>query len=215
METENIHIKQLLKRNAELTGLKEQIEKAADAIISSYENGGKLLACGNGGSSSDSDHIVGELMKSFEGRRPLNAALKNKLEQVGGDRGTYLAENLQQGLPAISLTAHTALTTAVANDIDAEVIFAQQVTGYGVAGDILVGMSTSGNSQNVIDAILVAKAKGMVTIGLTGEAGGKMKELCDILINVPEKRTAYVQEFHLPVYHTLCLMIEDHFFKKD
>ena len=215
MSKENIHIKQLLKRNPELTGLKAEIEKAAQAIIKSYENGGKLLACGNGGSSSDSDHIVGELMKSFEGRRPLNAELKNKLEQVGNERGAYLAENLQQGLPAISLTAHTALTTAVANDIDADVIFAQQVTGYGVAGDILVGMSTSGNSQNVIDAILVAKAKGMVTIGLTGEAGGKLKELCDILINVPERRTAYVQEFHLPVYHTLCLMIEDHFFKKE
>jgi phosphoheptose isomerase len=215
MEKENIHIKQLFKRNPELVGLKTGIEKAAQAIINSYESGGKLLACGNGGSSSDSDHIVGELMKSFEGRRPLNTELKNKLELVGGERGTYLAENLQQGLPAISLTAHTALTTAVANDIDAEVIFAQQVTGYGVSGDILVGMSTSGNSQNVIDAILVAKAKGLVTIGLTGKAGGKMKELCDILINVPEKRTAYVQEFHLPVYHTLCLMIEDHFFRKD
>lgn len=212
---ENIHIKQLLKRNPELVELKAEIEKAAQVIINSYEKGGKLLACGNGGSSSDSDHIVGELMKSFEGKRPLNSEVKNKLVEVGGERGAYLAQNLQQGLPAISLTAHTALTTAVSNDIDAEVIFAQQVTGYGVAGDVLVGMSTSGNSQNVIDAILVAKAKGVITIGFTGETGGKMKELCDVIINVPEKRTAYVQEFHLPVYHTLCLMIEDHFFKKD
>ena len=208
----DIHIEQLLKRNSELTGLKNEIEKAANAIIQSYENGGKLLACGNGGSSSDSDHIVGELMKSFEGKRPLKQELKDKLAEQGGERGVYLAENLQQGLPAISLTAHTALTTAVANDIDADVIFAQQVTGYGKSGDVLIGMSTSGNSQNVIDAIIVAKAKGLVTIGFTGEAGGKMKEICDILINVPERRTAYVQELHLPVYHTLCLIVEQHFF---
>lgn len=208
----NKHIEQLLKRNSELVGIKAEIEKAAQAIIKSYENGGKLLACGNGGSCSDSDHIVGELMKSFEGKRPLKQEVKEKLAEIDGERGKYLADNLQQGLPAISLTAHTALTTAVANDIDADVIFAQQVTGYGNEGDVLIGMSTSGNSQNVIDAILVAKAKGMVTIGFTGELGGKMKDLCDILINVPEKRTAYVQEFHLPVYHTLCLMIEDHFF---
>jgi len=209
---ENIHIEQLLTRNSELTELKVEIERAAKAIIHSYENGGKLLACGNGGSSSDSDHIVGELMKSFEIKRPLKQELKTKLMEQGGERGEYLAENLQQGLPAISLTAHTALTTAVANDIHAEVIFAQQVTGYGNAGDILIGMSTSGNSQNVIDAILVAKAKGLVTIGFTGKAGGKLKDICDILINVPERRTAYVQELHLPVYHTLCLMIETHFF---
>lgn len=208
----NIHIDQLLKRCSELAPLEEQIKKAAKAIILSYEKGGKLLACGNGGSSSDSDHIVGELMKSFEGKRPLNPEVKNKLAKVGGERGAYLAENLQQGLPAISLSAHTALTTAVANDIDAEVIFAQQVTGYGVEGDVLIGMSTSGNSQNVIDALLVAKAKGLVTIGFTGDAGGKMKNICDILINVPQRRTAFIQELHLPVYHTLCLMIEDHFF---
>lgn len=208
----NIHLEQLLKRHNELVPLKEVIQKAANAIINSYENGGKLLACGNGGSSSDADHIVGELMKSFEGKRPLNSRVKQRLLKFGGDRGDYLAEKLQQGLPAISLTAHTSLTTAISNDIDSALIFAQQVAGYGIKGDILIGMSTSGNSQNVIDAILMAKAKGMVTIGFTGESGGKIKELSDILINVPEKRTAYVQELHLPVYHTLCLIIEDFFF---
>lgn len=208
----NIHLEQLLKRHNELVPLKEVIQKAANAIINSYENGGKLLACGNGGSSSDADHIVGELMKSFEGKRPLNPRVKQRLLKFGGDRGDYLAEKLQQGLPAISLTAHTSLTTAISNDIDSALIFAQQVAGYGIKGDILIGMSTSGNSQNVIDAILMAKAKGMVTIGFTGESGGKIKELSDILINVPEKRTAYVQELHLPVYHTLCLIIEDFFF---
>ena len=209
----NKFIELLLKRNSELTGLEVEIEKAGKAIIDSYENGGKLLVCGNGGSASDSDHIVGELMKSFEGKRPVNQTLKTNLSKVAGERGMYLAEKLQQGLPAISLTAHAALTSAVANDIDADVVFAQQITGYGNPGDILIGMSTSGNSQNVIDALIVAKAKGLVTIGLTGKTGGRMKEFCDLLINVPETRTAFVQELHLPVYHTLCMMVEDHFFK--
>ena len=208
----NIHIKQLINRYKNLAELEHTIIKATQAIINSYENGGKLLACGNGGSASDADHIVGELMKSFEGKRPVSNELRNKLLDVSAERGEYLADKLQQGLPAISLSVHSALTTAVANDIDANVVFAQQVTGYGNPGDILIGMSTSGNSQNVIDAIIVAKAKGLLTIGFTGESGGKMKELCDILINVPEKRTAFVQELHLPVYHTLCLIIEEHFF---
>lgn len=208
----NIHIEQLLKRNSKLIELKDKIEEAAKAIINSFENGGKLLACGNGGSSSDADHIVGELMKSFEMKRPVDQELKNSLIKVSSVRGEYLSDKLQQGLPAISLSAHSALTTAVANDIDADIIFAQQVTGYGNKGDILIGISTSGNSQNVIDALIVAKAKGLVTIGLTGESGGKMKDICDILINVPAIRTAYVQELHLPVYHTLCRVVEYHFF---
>lgn len=209
----NLHVQQLTERYSQLADLKDEIDKAGKAIIDSYENGGKLLACGNGGSASDSDHIVGELMKSFEAKRPVNQALKTNLSNVAGERGVYLSEKLQQGLPAISLTAHAALISAVANDIDADVVFAQQVTGYGNSGDILIGMSTSGNSQNVIDALIVAKAKGLITIGLTGGAGGRMKEICDILINVPETRTAFVQELHLPVYHTLCMMVEDHFFK--
>lgn len=211
----NNHLEQLIQRRSELGELKETIQKSADAIISSYENGGQVLVCGNGGSASDADHIVGELMKSFEGKRPLSSTLQEDLRNLDAERGSYLAEKLQQGLPAISLGAHTALTTAVSNDISGDVIFAQQVTGYGRKGDVLIGMSTSGNSQNVIDAILVAKAKGLATIGFTGESGGRMKELCDILINVPQRRTAFVQEYHLPVYHTLCLMIEDHFFKKE
>ena len=207
------HIEELLKRNTVLIGLKNEIEKAAQAIIKSYDNGGKLLVCGNGGSSSDADHIVGELMNKVEMKRPLNKSLKDRLIEQSGERGAYLAENLQQGLPAISLTAHSALTTAVANDIDADVIFAQQVSGYGNTGDILIGISTSGNSQNVIDAMIVAKAKGLITIVLTGESGGKIKDICDILINVPESRTTYVQELHLPVYHTLCLIVEEYFFR--
>ena len=210
----NFFLDELIKRYPQLVPLKGQIGEAAAAIIRSYESGGKLLLCGNGGSCSDSDHIVGELMKGFENKRRISEEFKNKLIESSGDRGVYLAEKLQQALPAISLTAHTALITAVANDTDADLIFAQQVTGYGNAGDIIIGISSSGNSQNVIDALITAKAKDMVVIGLTGETGGKMKAFCDILINVQGRRTAFVQELHLPVYHVLCLMVEHHFFGK-
>jgi len=202
----------LLKRYPLLETVKNEILNAGLFLIECYEKKGKVLVCGNGGSSSDSDHIVGELMKGFEHKRPVDEQFKNKLLEVGGERGRFLSEKLQVGLPAISLTAQTALITAVANDNDASVIFAQQVVGYGNAGDILIAISSSGNSQNVVDAIFVAKAKGLNVIGLTGETGGKMNGLCDILISVPGKRTASVQEFHLPVYHALCVMVESHFF---
>lgn len=208
----DILLEELIGRYPQLVSVINEIQKAADCLINCYQQGGKVLVCGNGGSCSDSDHIVGELMKGFENMRPVGETFKNQLSAIAGERGTYLAGKLQQGLPAISLTAHTALITAVANDTDANLIFAQQVVGYGNAGDILIGISSSGNSQNVVDALITAKAKGMEVIGLTGETGGKMKEFCDILINVSGRRTAFVQELHLPVYHTLCLMIENHFF---
>jgi len=204
----------LIKKYPQLAHIKENISEAAEMLIQCYSTGGKVLVCGNGGSCSDADHIVGELMKGFEKKRPVKSALAEKLAGIGGERGKYLSEKLQQGLPAISLTVHNALITAVANDIDGDLIFAQQVIGYGNPGDILIGLSTSGNSQNVIDAIIAAKAKGMKVIGMTGETGGKMKPFCDVLIPVPETRTLSVQELHLPVYHTLCLMIENHFFEK-
>ena len=206
-------INKLIERYECLDFLKPVIEKATEAIINSYAQGGKLLVCGNGGSAADADHIVGELMKSFERKRPVNQKLKSGLENVDASRGEYLADNLQQGLPAISLNAHSGLISAVANDIDADIVYAQQVTAYGNGGDILIGISTSGNSQNVIDALIVAKAKGLITIGLSGKTGGKMKAYCDFLINVPETRTAYVQELHLPVYHTICMVVEDYFFR--
>ena len=203
---------QLCERFPTLTTVKPAIDEACDQLIACYEQGGKVLVCGNGGSSSDSDHIVGELMKSFEMKRAIAQKLQEKLTAISPDRGSYLAQHLQQGLPAISLTAHTALITATANDIHADVIFAQQVIGYGRPNDILIAISSSGNSRNVLDACIVAKAMNLKVIGLTGETAGKMKELCDILINVPERRTSFVQELHLPVYHHLCLVIENHFF---
>jgi D-sedoheptulose 7-phosphate isomerase len=211
METNQI-LTELLNRYTELTLLKDAILKATMEIIQTFKSGGKVLVCGNGGSCSDADHIVGELMKSFEGNRPLEKSLQEKLTELSPDRGKMLAEKLQRGLPAISLTVHQSLITAIANDISGDVIYAQQVIGWGNPGDILIGLSTSGNSKNVIDALVVAKAKGLKTIGMTGETGGKMKEWCDILLNVPERRTAYVQELHLPVYHAICMMVEKEFF---
>ncbi len=205
-------LQETLRRYKQLEFLEEAIQKAAFTIIETYKNGGKVLVCGNGGSCSDADHIVGELMKSFEGHRPLSAPLQEKLVELSPETGKMLAEKLQQGLPAISLTVHQSLITAIANDISGEVIYAQQVVGWGNSGDVLIGLSTSGNSQNVIDAMIVAKAKGLTTIGMTGETGGKMREWSDILLNVPERRTAYVQELHLPVYHALCMMVEKEIF---
>lgn len=202
----------LLNRYSELQPLKEQVAAAAEIIIETYKNGGKVLVCGNGGSCSDADHIVGELMKSFEGRRPLTKELQEELVSLSPETGKMLAEKLQQGLPAISLTVHQSLITAIANDISGEVIYAQQLVGWGNKGDVLIGLSTSGNSQNVIDAMIVARAKGMKTIGMTGETGGKMREWSDVLLNVPQRRTAYVQELHLPVYHAICMMVEKEMF---
>ena len=195
-----------------LTGLKGAIEEASGAIIDCYLNGGKILVCGNGGSSSDADHMVGELMKRFELERPLQEDIKKKLTGVAGQRSKYLTRNLESGLPAISLSAHTALTSAIANDMGASLVFAQQVIVYGTGNDLLLAISSSGNSQNVVDACITARAIGLKVIGVTGIKGGKMKQFCDILINVPEKRTALVQELHLPVLHTLCLIVENYFY---
>ena len=208
----NIFLKELVERYPQLLPVKNEIGKAAECLIKCFQEGRKLLVCGNGGSCADSDHIAGEFMKSFEQKRPLAEKLKKELFSVDNERGKYLSEKLQQGFPAISLTAHSALISAIANDTDADLVFAQQVVGYGNPGDVLIGISTSGNSKNVLDGAITAKAKGMVVIGLTGETGGRMKTYCDILINVPGRSTAFVQELHLPVYHTLCLIVESAFF---
>lgn len=211
METNKI-LKNLIERYSNLIHLESSIEEAVKIIVRAYNNGGKVLVCGNGGSSADSDHVVGELMKSFEMKRPLDQAVQKNLRALFPERGDFLAENLQQGLSAISLSAHSALISAISNDIGGDLIFAQQVVGYGNPGDILLAFSTSGNAQNVIDALIVAKAKGLKTIGMTGETEGKMQAYCDLLINVPETRTAFVQELHLPVYHAICLMVESTIF---
>lgn len=204
----------LIERFSKLKPLLDPIYKAAGIIIDCYSSGGKVLLCGNGGSSSDADHTAGELMKSFEIKRPLDISLRQRLEDLAGSRGKSLGTKLEHALPAISLSSQHALNTAIANDIGFDMVFAQQIIGYGNPGDTLVAMSTSGNSPNVINACITAKALNMSVIGLTGEKGGKMKPFCDILINVPETGTAAVQELHRPVLHTLCRLTENHFYEK-
>jgi D-sedoheptulose 7-phosphate isomerase len=202
----------LISRYPELDCCRKEVMEAATAIIDCYKKGGKLLLCGNGGSCADADHMVGELMKSFERKRLLEKDLKQNLESVSNTRGAYIAQHLQAALPAISLNAHSALISAIANDMDASLVFAQQLAGYGQAGDILIAISTSGNSQNIVDAVITARAKNLTVIGLTGQSGGEMKQFCHIPICVPATNTAEVQEFHLPVYHTICKIVENSFF---
>lgn len=202
----------LIDRYPVLSVCKEEIRKAFTLLKKTYEQEGQLLVCGNGGSGADSEHIVGELMKEFAIRRPLGEEEKKRLCEVSKEHGELLGAHLQGSLPAIPLTGNIALSTAFANDAVPELVFAQQVYGYGRENSALLGISTSGNSRNVIYALEVAKTKKMVTIGMTGESGGKMKELCDVCICVPAKKTYQIQELHLPVYHTLCLMIEEEFF---
>ena len=205
-------IDQVCERYPALSDLRSRISDAAEMIIGCYNKGGKLLICGNGGSSADADHLAAELMKSFESVRPLEESFKNRLYEISGVRGKYLAAKLEHSLPAISLSSNTALTTAVSNDIDPSLVFAQQIIGYGNENDLLIGISTSGNSQNIVDACITARALNINVIGITGKTGGKMKQYCDVLVNVPETRTAMVQELHLPVLHTICRMIENHFY---
>jgi len=206
---------ELTARYPELESCKEDIFRAARALVRGYRNHGKLLVCGNGGSAADAEHIVGELMKSFEQKRDLDKETQERLRSADPSRGPLLAGKLQPGLPAIALNVHTSLTTAIANDTDANLIFAQQVMVYGSPGDILLGISTSGSTQNVLDALITARALGMTVIGLTGHDGGKMKSFCDILIRVPAHRTAEVQELHRPVYHTLCRITEQIFLRNE
>ena len=197
-----------------LNSLKEDLARAAEMIIDCYEKGGKLLLCGNGGSSADADHLAAELMKSFETKRPLDSSLKKRLSEISVSRGDYLGEKLEHALPAISLGSNAALTSAISNDTGPALVFAQQIVGLGNEGDVLVAISTSGNSSNVVDACITAKALNLNIIGLTGESGGKMKEFCDVVLNVPEKKTARVQELHLPVIHALCRITENHFYNQ-
>ena len=202
----------LLNRYSELLPLKNQISEAAEIIIETYKKGGKVLVCGNGGSCSDADHIVGELMKGFKLPRKPDVDFADKLVKENKELGTVLAENLQGALPAIALDGHPALSTAYMNDCEPLLCFAQQVNGYGKAGDVFLGISTSGNSKNVLYAATTAHAKGMKVIGLTGAKNSKLEQMSDVCIKVPQTETYMIQELHLPVYHCLCLMLEDEFF---
>lgn len=206
------HLDELIERYPEIESCKASIEKAYNCIKESYSSGGKLLVAGNGGSASDSEHIVGELMKSFVLPRKLDDNYKDELIKADSVLGTELADKLQGALPAIALVDHVALSTAYLNDVDPLLGFAQQVNGYGVKDDVFLGITTSGNSKNILYANTVAKAKGLKTIALTGKDGGKIKDMADITIVVPENETFKIQERHLPIYHCLCLMLEECFF---
>ena len=208
------HYERLFDRYPALEGCREAIMRAYLMLRDCFVNGGKLLVGGNGGSCADSEHIVGELMKGFYLKRPFRGDLRAALE-AGMDGLLPEASGLmQQGLPAIALTGHAALSTAVQNDMDPSLAMAQQALGYGRPGDVLMGISTSGNAKNVVLAVRAAKARGLKTIGLTGGTGGRLKELCDCAVIVPAQTPADVQEYHLPVYHTLCAMLEARFFEE-
>lgn len=205
----------LIERYPKLVVCKEDIKKAYELLETAYSNGRKLLVCGNGGSASDSEHIVGELMKEFKLKRNVYSDQAAALKEIDPELGQVLADNLQGALPAISLTGHSSLQTAYMNDAIPELVFAQQVNGYGKLGDVFLGISTSGNSKNVLYAAVNAKAKGLKVIGLTGAKENKLMKYADVCIRVPETETYKIQELHLPVYHCLCLMLENKFFGKD
>ena len=209
------YIDLLILRYPQLIVAKDCIVEAYQILEESYTNDGKLLVAGNGGSAADAEHIVGELMKGFVNPRKLEAEYSDALITVNKELGRVLSENLQGALPAIALDGHLALTTAYLNDCEPLLCFAQQVNGYGRKSDVFLGISTSGNSRNILYAATVAKAKGMKVIGLTGEKDSKLSEISDTCIQVPETETYKIQELHLPVYHCLCLMVEDTFFGKE
>lgn len=214
-DQQNRHIDTLIQRIPRLLGCRQDINDAYVLLKKAYSNNRKLLVCGNGGSASDSEHIVGELMKEFRLKRKVYVNQAEAMKTIDPEMGQILAENLQGALPAICLTGHSALTTAFMNDANADLIFAQQVNGYGKPNDVFLGISTSGNSKNVVYAAITAKSKGLSVIGLTGEAESRLAEIADVCIRVPETETYKIQELHVPVYHCLCLMLEEYFFGRD
>ena len=214
-DQQNRHIDTLIERIPRLLGCRQDINDAYVLLKKAYSNNRKLLVCGNGGSASDSEHIVGELMKEFRLKRKVYVNQAEAMKAIDPEMGQILAENLQGALPAICLTGHSALTTAFMNDANADLIFAQRVNGYGKPNDVFLGISTSGNSKNVLYAAITAKSKGLSVIGLTGEAESRLSEIADVCIKVPEAETYKIQELHVPVYHCLCLMLEEYFFGRD
>ena len=206
------YINLLVERYPSLDFVKDDIVAAYLLMEEAYENGGKLLVAGNGGSAADAEHIVGELMKGFKLSRKLEAGFAEQLVAENVELGGILAENLQGALPAIALDGHPALSTAYMNDCEPLLCFAQQINGYGKPGDVFLGISTSGNSKNMLFAATTAHAKGMKVIGLTGAKDSRLMDMSDVCIKAPQTETYMIQELHLPIYHCLCLMLEDKFF---
>jgi len=201
-------------RHKDLRFIKEDILHACELIIETYRRGGKLLICGNGGSCADAEHIVGELMKGFLLQRPLEAEMKNKFQQYFGKVGSYVANELQGSLPAISLGVHTSFNTAFINDVDAMLNYAQQVIGYAKPGDIIIGISTSGNSKNVYYAFMAAKVKDIKSIAICGKDGGILNSIADYCLIVPAYETYLIQEYHLAIYHFICAYVESEMFER-
>ena len=206
------YINLLVERYPSLDFVKDDIVAAYLLMEETYENGGKLLVAGNGGSAADAEHIVGELMKGVKLSRKLEADFAEQLVAENVELGGVLAENLQGALPAIALDGHPALSTAYMNDCEPLLCFAQQINGYGKPGDVFLGISTSGNSKNMLFAATTAHAKGMKVIGLTGAKDSRLMDMSDVCIKAPQTETYMIQELHLPIYHCLCLMLEDKFF---
>ena len=202
---------ELFSRYPALEACRADVLAAFDAMVSAYRAGGKVLCCGNGGSASDCEHIVGELLKKFKRHRDIPAELKRRLAADGPD-GALLAERLEGSLPAISLVSQSGILTAFANDVGWDGAFAQQLLGLAKPGDVLVAISTSGNSRNCVLAATLARALGVRTVALVGEGCGRLGGLCDVAIRVPARETYQVQEFHLPVYHAICAMLEEELF---
>ena len=196
---------ELYVRYPQLKGCEGEIAKAFNLLLTCYKGGGKVLTCGNGGSAADAEHIVGELLKKFRKHRDIDSGVAARLPPE-------LVAKLEGALPAVSLVSMSGILTAFANDVAWETAFAQQVYGLGNPGDVLIALSTSGNSANCVNAALVAKAKGMKVVSMTGEGGGKLGELADVAIMVPESATFKIQELHLPVYHALCAELEETLF---
>lgn len=206
------HIDLLIQRYPNLKSIRENIVRAYLVLEECYENGGKLLIAGNGGSAADAEHITGELMKRFKIPRPVTQEYAKKLVEIDAKRGAKLSTELERTLTAIPLVGHEALTTAYSNDVDGQAVFAQQLMGFGKKGDVFLAISTSGNSKNIMDATVVARASGIKIIGLTGKSGGELATVSDVAVMVPESETYMIQELHLPIYHCWCLMLEDKFF---
>lgn len=206
------HIDSLIERYPILKNTQNEIIDAYEILVNCFQHGGKLLIAGNGGSAADAEHIVGELMKSFISERKISCEFSDKLRSVEPTMEPILTQHLQGALPAIALDGHMALSTAYMNDCEPLLCFAQQVNGYGTAKDVFWGISTSGNSKNIIYAAVTARAKGMKVIGLTGGKKSKLSEMSDVCIMAPQRETYLIQELHLPIYHCICLMLEETFF---
>lgn len=211
MQNDYKHINSLIGRYPALELCKEDIIASYKILKACFQNGNKLLVAGNGGSAADALHIVGELMKSFELPRKLDSLVSKSID-FNCKHAEYLKSNLQMALPAIALVGEIGLTTAYINDVAPDLVFAQQVLGYGNAGDVFFGITTSGNSKNIIYAAEIARAKGLYVVALTGDNGGAIKDLADVCIRAPEKETYKTQELHLPIYHAICLELERYFF---